>query len=364
MQKLPPESNSCVVVQSRNDQGGMPDFKDGLRIAALLLIGLLAWRIVWPLVSMVVVNPWLVGLAVCVFTVAAYFPMCWFMVWLISSIRDGSPDQKTESYNPAIRYWVITGQSVTRHYANHFQCLSRNSIQSCVLKDQHLQITYATHQIDQLPLDGFSTDTQRQVAQTLLSSQTADADALESLTNSIEIQSSYSKKALKTVKAHCPVQRYERKNFYKRTILMAVLYAVFAVADAAVHGKAIFVPNHFVAFFALTLPEVLAQWLTVGNAYATRHFWRISMDGFRFGTWTGKAYQETSRQWSDLQEVVETPAGLVLKFQYPQQTSLLPRDTISLMDWSESVEAIRLLSEKDVVVVNEPSALEPKMIGC
>ena len=62
--------------------------------------------------------------------------------------------------------------------------------------------------------------------------------------------------------------------------------------------------------------------------------------------------------------MVETREGLLLKFEFPMHSVFLPKDTISLMDWNECTESIRMLSEKKFVVVDQTPALEPMMVGC
>ena len=240
-----------------------------------------------------------------------------------------------------------------------------NFVKSCEVKGDYLQIAYQDYSVEKLPLDGFSNETQLQVARVMLSNGlTSEADTLEPLESSIEIESSYSKEAWKTFKAHCPTQRDARVSFYRRTIGIAGVYWVYAVSDAFVNGNPLFSPDQLAMTLLFGWSDGLTYFFAGGSAQATRHFWRINLEGFRFGFWAGGAYQETCRKWSDLQEVVETREGLLLKFEFPMHSVFLPKDTISLMDWNECTEAIRMLSEKEFVVVDRTPALEPMMVGC
>ena len=365
MSKLPREFKDCVVVRSQhNVDSGDLTYEYGLKACSVLIAILLAWRIVWPLISMVVVNQWLVCLALLVFIAIVYLPFYWLFNWMAGHPFK-EPQKKNNPLKQLVHHWVITERSIKRYYANYFQCLSMNSVKSCEVKDQHLQVTYHNCQVDKLPLDGFSNETQLRAARVMLSNGlTGKPDTLEPLKNSIEIESSYSKEAVKTFNAHCPVARNIKTSFYRRSVGIAVCYLLFTVLEAFANGNPVFSFKLLMATLMCALPEVLTYWLTSGNAQATRHFWRIDLEGFRFGYWTGGAYLETCRKWGDLQEVVETREGLLLKFAFPMHSAFLPRDTISLMDWNECTEAIRMLSEKEFVVADQPSALEPNMVGC
>ena len=365
MSKLPREFKDCVVVRSQhNVDSGDLTYEYGLKACSVLIAILLAWRIVWPLISMVVVNQWLVCLALLVFIAIVYLPFYWLFNWMAGHPFK-EPQKKNNPLKQLVHHWVITERSIKRYYANYFQCLSMNSVKSCEVKDQHLQVTYHNCQVDKLPLDGFSNETQLRAARVMLSNGlTGKPDTLEPLKNSIEIESSYSKEAVKTFNAHCPVARNIKTGFYRRSVGIAVCYLLFTVLEAFANGNPVFSFKLLMATLMCALPEVLTYWLTDGNAQATRHFWRIDLEGFRFGYWTGGAYLETCRKWGDLQEVVETREGLLLKFAFPMHSAFLPRDTISLMDWNECTEAIRMLSEKEFVVVDRTPALEPMMVGC
>ena len=365
MRKLPRESKDCVVVRSQhNVDSSNSTYKYGIKACAVLFAIFMAWRIAWPLISMVVVNQGLVCLALLVFVAIVYVPLVWFFYWLVGDPLEG-PQKESNPSKQGEHHWVITERSIKRYYGNYFQCWSINSVKSCEVKDQHLQVTYQNDSMDQLPLDGFSNETQLQVAKEMLSNaQVCGACTLEPLENSIEVESSYSKEALKTFKAHCPVQRHARKMFYRRLIGVAVLYFTFIALDTVANGKPTSLAGLMLMILGYAAPEALGEWLTGGSARATRHFWRINLEGFRFGVRTFGGYQETCRKWSDLQEVVETREGLLLKFEKPMHSVFLPRDTISLMDWNECTEAIRMLSEKEFVVADQPSALEPNMVGC
>ena len=365
MRKLPRESKDCVVVRSQhNVDSSNSTYKYGIKACAVLFAIFMAWRIAWPLISMVVVNQGLVCLALLVFVAIVYVPLVWFFYWLVGDPLEG-PQKESNPSKQGEHHWVITERSIKRYYGNYFQCWSINSVKSCEVKDQHLQVTYHNCQVDKLPLDGFSNETQLRAARVMLSNGlTGKPDTLEPLKNSIEIESSYSKEAVKTFNAHCPVARKIKISFYRRSIGIAVFYLLFTVLDAFANGNPVFSFKLLMGTLMLALPEVLTYWFTDGNAQATRHFWRIDLEGFRFGFWAGGAYQETCRRWSDLQEAVETREGLLLKFEFPMHSVFLPKDTISLMDWNECTEAIRMLSEKEFVVVDRTPALEPKMVGC
>ena len=92
MSKLPRESKDCVVVRSQhNDDSGDLTYEYGLKACSVLIAILLAWRIVWPLISMVVVNQWLVCLALLVFIAIVYLPFYWLFNWMVEPQKESNP---------------------------------------------------------------------------------------------------------------------------------------------------------------------------------------------------------------------------------------------------------------------------------
>ena len=130
MRKLPRESKDCVVVRSQHNVGsGNSTYKHGLKACALLFSIFMAWRIAWPLVSMVVVNQGLVCLALLVFVAIVYVPLCCFFYWMVGNPLEG-PQKESNPNTELEEHWVITEQAIKRYYGNHFQCWSIKSVKS------------------------------------------------------------------------------------------------------------------------------------------------------------------------------------------------------------------------------------------
>ena len=191
MPKLPRESKDCVVVRSQhNVDSSNSTYKYGIKACAVLFAIFMAWRIAWPLISMVVVNQGLVCLALLVFVAIVYVPLSWFFDWMVGNPLE-EPQKESNPSTQLEHCWVITERSIKRYYGNYFQCWSINSVKSCEVKDQHLQVTYQSCSTDQLPLDGFSNETQLQVAKEMLSdAHVCGACTLVPLEKSIEVESS------------------------------------------------------------------------------------------------------------------------------------------------------------------------------
>jgi len=264
--KFPRESKDCVVVRSQhNEDDGSWSDRHGLKVAALLFSILMAWKVAWLLVAMVVINQWLVCLALAGVVGVFYLPFYWLVGWLAGvSLKEAQKENSL--HKQLVTHWVITERSIKHCYANYFRCSSMNSVKACEVKDQHLQVTYQNNYVEQLPLDGGSSETQIRAAKVMLSNGlSSKPDTLEPLENSIEVESSYSKEALKAFKAHCPTHRYTRRLFYRRSIGIAVAYLFFMVFYAIVNGEPLFSWELLLTTLLLGLPEALSWWATDGR---------------------------------------------------------------------------------------------------
>ena len=243
--------------------------------------------------------------------------------------------------NTTVSHWTISDRFIKRHYPNHYVSTSINSINSVSNGDDHFKISYQSGLVEKLPFAGFDSDEQRIAALAILSAKTSgDQDSAEVLEDSIEFESCYSKESLKVLESHGYLQKRLRDANLKRGVILGAFFLCFLIADSLINGNRV-KPIEIIFFVLMSNLEWLFS--SIPASRTARHFWRVSLNSFRFGTRTGRSCEENVRKWSDLDDIVETREGLILKFSQPFQVTLLPKRTVSLQTWDEAVHAIREL---------------------
>ena len=346
MSTLSADSEEHIVVRSTVASSGPGDSQGGVQVASVLFSGLLIWRFAWPLITAVVVNPWLILLCLVFFAVITCFITFKFFGWLVMHLGFERIRHDANQGNTTVSHWTISDRFIKRHYPNHYVSTSINSINSVSNGDDHFKITYQSGLVEKLPFAGFDSDEQRIAALAKMSAITSgDQDSAEELEDSIELESCYSKESLKVLESHGYLQKRLRDGNLKRGVILGAVFLCFLIADALINGNRM-KPVQIILFVLMTNIEWFFHWLPASftaSARTARHFWRVSLNSFRFGTRTGRSCVEIVRKWSDLDDIVETREGLILKFSQPFQVTLLPKRTVSLRTWDEAVHAIREL---------------------
>ena len=340
----PPEPEKNIVVNFENDNFRVAYDRRGEKFACYLITALVAWRLIWPLVERLALDPWLSLSLVAIAAAGSHFATSYLCKRWLSHVADKTADRKIQIKGGPISHWTISDYCITRHYPKHTESISINAITAVNHVSDQLQVTTRFNEMDCLPNSGFSSIDQRHEALAILSSGAAieSCSRLET-EDTVELESCYSKASLKVLKAYQPNRNQAWKEQLQNNSFLILVYVGFRILDFLVNGgKMIGMSDLFL--LALTMdPQLTFGRLFSKAAMMERHFWQVGVSGFRFGTRQGNAWQETFRQWSDLQEVVETDEGLILQFTAPSQTTLLPRRTVSLQTWQEAVYCIKEL---------------------
>jgi|GEM_PF-5717188 len=335
------ENRSVVVEATKTSKDPLALYAKPMRIGSFVLSALVASQILVPLAGRVANDIIQKSLLVCVGAVATHL-LFTFSVKKFFKFRLRQDSDAFVQFD----HWRVSDVGIERHFKSHIEVLSPNCVRAVNVDSKYVEVTYRSGVQEKLDRNGFANDRELNVAVELLSE--AAAGNLRGFTpvelgDTIEIESHYDRKMLKTLKTHSGESRQRWNDAVARITFIGVHFLLYNVLDSLVNGAG--PKSSIFAVGLFLLPELSMLFLTDGDVVSTRCL-RIGTRGFSFGQRLNDAYSEVISRWEDLQDVVETDQGLVLKFVSRQQAALIPKSAVSLQRYQDVIRRISQLADR------------------
>jgi len=338
---------SIRVEPTKVDEGSDSE----LQLGAHFITGILLFLVVLKVHEYLDFGDWVTRLITGVCLFAAYVLGVFATRWGLSAFKNFLRAPESHESNAPIEYWLVSDRKIQRHHTNHVEIFSLNSVVVAELKsEQQIDVQFSGGQRAIFKRDKCRCEQDWDDAVALLHRGTGAnrnnfAD-FETVSESTEVQACYNQQEIGLLEQ----RNGDRKQRNKYRITFFVVYVVM-ISALVIHDwlGGNFTPGKTIIVALLTVagnvfPSLCARWQTAKLQLHTTHFWRISPMDFRFGKRLGNAYHESVRNWQDLTSVEETPLGIIVSFQSPEQVTLIPKESAPARHWVLATNKLRKLA--------------------
>ncbi len=256
------------------------------------------------------------------------------------------PIEETEAVT--VRSWLLSESAILRQFDGWSQTLSATAVKSVVEEDHWITLTFKSLRQDRLNLSDFSSKEDFEDAKKLLT----DAMAIdkwvtqspEKVEGELLASGSYTKREQAVMRRFPSMERGSCKRRWNVGVCTALaIGAEMLLSDFFLEsGISVKSIANATLFSAVLIGPTCVELYASRFAERGREFrWGVSPAGLSFSTLHQNYYQTNSLRWENLTEATEMEEGLLLSFQRPEFSTLIPRRTVSLTEWDELLKRVQ-----------------------